>query len=134
MHFIRTDAKVISSSIDHSSGGGHGPERNYGARIRYTYNINGHDYKSDVYELDEETADFYSRKEAENFIAGYVSGKTVDAWYNPDKPSQAVLYNPKPTDDTNSLPYTLQLIVLCSLLIVRGCVNVTKQDENVSQL
>ncbi len=120
-HFIRTDAKVISSEIVYNPGAyQYGPEQNYGARIHYSYSVKGHTYTADNYELTESTADFYSRAEAAAFLKNYRAGKATSAWYNPAQPSQAVLNNPSPLADTNSLQFELRGLVLALLTLAYG--------------
>mgnify|MGYP001046099120 CR=1 FL=1 len=88
------------------------PVKRYRAFVGYTYAVKGQMFKSDAISAFERlnTQKLWSRKNAKLISSKYPLGERVIVYYDPDRPSRAVL---EPGVDTNLL-----LTLLVTLLIV----------------
>lgn len=84
--WYKTEGTIISSdiSIDYSEG-----DELYGAHVEYRYKVDDVDYTSDNISFGDYNSS--SKKPAQKILAKYYVGKTVVVYYNPEKPSEALL-------------------------------------------
>ncbi len=141
-HFEPVPAQVVESHVRSQYHGNQGSYRGnrsstvtignnsrdttYSADITYRYAVDGQSYTSSRY--------WYagggsgSQSDAQNTVNRYPAGAQVTAYYNPDKPDQAVLDNSAPS---TTVPYAalgfLWLVVL--LLIGKGFSAVRKSQR-----
>jgi len=89
--YVSCSGEVIDKGLIRSSGGGkHGPT--YGARIAYTYTVDGRKYEGDRREADEiqQSDSSYARE----ILASYSIGQKVDVWYDEREPNVSLLTLP----------------------------------------
>jgi hypothetical protein len=79
-------AAMVETKVDHDEDG---TTTSYSPRITYTYSVSGQQYASDQVVIGARRH-YPSQARAEAKLA-YQPGQQVTVYYNPDKPSQAVL-------------------------------------------
>jgi hypothetical protein len=132
-HFKEVQAQVIESHVSSHYHGNQGSYRRnrsstitisnssrdttYSADITYRYSVNGQSYTSSRYWYAGSGSGYQS--DAQNTVNRYPAGAQVTAYYNPDKPEDAVLDNSAPS---TTIPYAalgfMWLVIL--LLIGKG--------------
>ena len=123
LHFVfqETNGKVVDASVEeryHEGGGMAGdlPVSGgyaYTPRVIYEYEVSGHRYRGNRFNLNESTR---SKKWAEEIINRYPMGATVPIFFNPEQPERSVL--------TKWLSWQYYVMVIFgSLLVGVGCVS-----------
>jgi hypothetical protein len=93
-----------------------GPDtHSYSPRITYRYTVAGQTYQSNRYSFGASTP---NRRSAEEIVASYHPGTTINAHYNPEKPSEAVLK----TEARGINVFLIVGIVLLVIGVMIGCV------------
>lgn len=86
--FVATRGVVIASRVKtHPGDGDSGPT--YEAKVKYSYEVRGHQYTSRRYAYAMPSSSDPSQ--AERIVADYPPGKTIDLWYDPQDPGESVL-------------------------------------------
>jgi Ca2+/Na+ antiporter len=84
--FVQTEGEVVASKVEaHSSG----DSTTYYARILYRYAVDGHEFTSERFAFP--TAATNEGAYWQQVVASYPAGKHVPVYYDPEKPSEAVL-------------------------------------------
>ena len=110
-----TKGEIISSEIeraiftpDRKRGTAHRP-RYYVFKARYQYEVDGETYNSKRVSF---LSTYISREKYSDIRDKYAASKTIDVFYNPDAPSEAVLI--KGVNKYNKNPHSLSgIIVFC---------------------
>ncbi|HTK84056.1 MAG TPA: DUF3592 domain-containing protein [Patescibacteria group bacterium] len=131
-HFKEIQAQVIESHVRSQYHGNQGRrnrsstitisnnsrDTTYSAVITYRYSVNGQNYTSDRYWYAGSGSG--SMAAAQNTVDKYPAGAQTTAYYNPDKPEEAVLDNSAPS---TTIPYAgLGFMWFVVLLIIGKCV------------
>jgi len=91
--------------------------------IRYEYDVAGTPHTSARLNfLSDEHRTFIDRRAAEQVVAKYPVGASVDVFYNPANPKQAALDVPKPAAHNAVLAYGVTNLIAGALIIALGIV------------
>ena len=83
------EGQVVSASVEHAGHFHKGPD--YYASVTYRYQVDGEVYTSNRYELITGGRYYYNRDDAAEEIRPYPVGASVQVFYDPSDPAQAVL-------------------------------------------
>jgi hypothetical protein len=130
-HFKQVSAQVVESHTERHrksdrsrnnnatitiSNSTNDPNYSYSAVITYRYSIGGQSYTSSRYSYAGSGGSGY-QTDAQNMVSQHPAGAQVTAWYNPDKPDEAVIDNSEPS---TTVPYAALGLMWCVALLVLG--------------
>jgi hypothetical protein len=115
LRFASAEGVVLSSKVKASSGS---KGSNYAPKIKYRYTVAGQEYVAERYDFASMSASDSSY--AQRAVSDNPPGKAVTVYYDPDKPSEAVLHLEAPGSNYFMLLF-LQPFLLVGLAMIGWC-------------
>ncbi len=121
-NWLRVDGQITGTSVYcHTRRLPDRTETTHTPVVTYSYTIDGMTYTSDKRDFFAYTRhSMPDRDDAEQFIADYHSGDTVEVRFNPANPAQSALITQKPVAHNAVVWYGVMSVTMGSLIIALG--------------